>query len=445
MTDTLSSEGRTTYVYDAAHRLTTISRSVDGTQGPRVIYTYDNADRLTSIVRTINGADPKVATTLSYDNADRLTTIAHGKIANNPNPPPSGYIYTPLATLVYSYDSGGRLATENNAEGLATYSYDDTNQLTGVDRPGGGSDESFGYDANGNRNTSGYTVATGNRITSGGGYTFTYDAERNTSAKTQLNGAGTGDDVVTTFSYDHKNRLTGATEKTGGTLTMRATYTYDALGRRIKTDVDARGAGGGAVVLTWHVYDGDNTHVDFDSGGTVTMRHPYGPAIDELLAHPDSGGTSAWYLTDRLGTVRDIVSTAAVSLTAPTTPSHRSFRNRQTPGCPRLLRPFHPDTSIHADTSRCRTGPPSSCCNDNNSTIQEPRELKPRLARPQGELARHTRESVQLVIQAKSPHRCVIVRSIPSGVATNAIKKSSGIPRPSARSNPSPGPPPHRG
>jgi hypothetical protein len=265
-------------------------------------------------VRTINGVDPRVATTLSYDVADRLTTIAHGKIAANPNPPPSAYIYTPLATLVYSYDSGGRLKTENNAEGLATYSYDDTNQLTGVDRPGGGSDESFGYDANGNRNTTGYTVTTGNRITSGGGYTFTYDAEGNTSARTQLNGAGTSDDVVTTFSYDHRNRLTGATEKTNGTLTMRATYTYDALGRRIKTDVDADGAGGGAAVVTWHLYDDQNTYADFDSGGTLAMRYLYGPAIDELLARTDSGGTSAWYLTDRLGTVRDIVNTSGGSI-----------------------------------------------------------------------------------------------------------------------------------
>jgi RHS repeat-associated protein len=59
-------------------------------------------------------------------------------------------------------------------------------------------------------------------------------------------------------------------------------------------------------VQTWTVYDGQNTYADFDGTGTLTTRYLYGPAIDELFARTDAGGTSAWYLTDHLGSVRDI-------------------------------------------------------------------------------------------------------------------------------------------
>ena len=33
-------------------------------------------------------------------------------------------------------------------------------------------------------------------------------------------------------------------------------------------------------------------------------------AVDDILARTSSGGTTAWYLTDRLGSVRDIVNTS---------------------------------------------------------------------------------------------------------------------------------------
>ncbi len=299
MTDSLGTVGRTTYVYDAAHRLGTITRSLGGTEKTWLKFGYDNADKRTSIERSIAGSGTKILTTLAYDNASRLTTIQH-KVSGG----------SALATFVYGYNSGGLITTETNAEGLATYSYDDTNQLTGVDRPVGQTDESYGYDLNGNRNTTGYTVSGGNTMTASPGYTYTYDAEGNTSAKTE-----TATGKVTTYSYDHRNRLTGVTQKnSGGSVIMQATYTYDALGRRIKTDVDADGAGGGSATVTWSMYDGHNTYADFNSGGTLTMRYLHGLAIDELYARMDSGGTSAWYLTDHLGTVLDVVDTSGASL-----------------------------------------------------------------------------------------------------------------------------------
>jgi RHS repeat-associated protein len=295
LTDNLSSVGRTTYVYDAAYRLTTITRSIGGTSGPQAIFGYDNADRRTSVSRTIGGSGTAVNTTFSYDNANRLTTITHQTGGG-----------TALATYIYGYDAASRVTSEANAEGLATYSYDNTNQLTGVDRPAGQTDETYGYDANGNRNTTGYTTGAGNKLTASAGFTYGYDGEGNLTSKTE-----TATGKVTTYSYDYRNRLTGATQKSsGGTVLMQATYTYDALDRRIGTKVDADGVGAGSPVQSWTVYDGANPYADFNSSAAVQKRYLYGAAIDELLARTDSGGTSAWYLTDRLGTVRDIANTS---------------------------------------------------------------------------------------------------------------------------------------
>ena len=101
--------------------------------------------------------------------------------------------------------------------------------------------------------------------------------------------------------------MTGVTEKnSGGTVIYQASYTYDALDRRIATTVNG--------TTTWTVYDGQNTYADFSGAGTLKTRYLYGPAIDELLARTDSGGTTAWYLTDRLGSVRDLASTSGAAL-----------------------------------------------------------------------------------------------------------------------------------
>ncbi len=149
---------------------------------------------------------------------------------------------------------------------------------------------------------SGNTTGTGNELSSGGGYTFTYDNEGNTIGETQLS---TGD--VWTYSYDNRNRLITAVEKSSGGATLaQATYTYDALNRRIGFDDNG--------TQTWVVFDGSgtdaNTYADFNGSGTLLTRYVAGPAIDELFARTSSGGTTAWYLTDRLGSVRDIVNTS---------------------------------------------------------------------------------------------------------------------------------------
>ena len=290
LTDNLAGVGRTTYSYDLAERLTTIARSLGGSDGPQVVYGFDAGNRLTSESRQIGSSATatEVNTTFSYDNANRLTTITDGSSVYNFFPP--GWILTPLATYTYGYDNANRVTSEQNAEGTVTYGYDAANELTGAS---GSRAETYTYDSGGNRTMAGYTTGTGNELTASPGATYTYDNEGNMTAQ-----ANTSSHVVTSYTYDFHNRLTGVT--VGGTAT--ATYTYDPLDRRIGFKDNG--------TQTWVVWDGQNPYADFNGAGTLQERYLYGPAIDALLARTDSGGTTAWYLTDRIGTVRDIVNTS---------------------------------------------------------------------------------------------------------------------------------------
>ena len=272
VTDSLSSQGITTYSYDAAERLTTIAASYGGTAGPQVVYNYDNANRLTSILRTnvasgVSGTT--VATSLVYDNANRLTTMTDEAYATFGTP-----TYSALATYVYSYDNANRVTSEKDAEGTYTYTYDNANELTGVTE-NGTQVESYTYDLNGNRTGTGYTTTTGNEMTHSPGNTYTYDNAGNLISDNN----GTS---ITTYTYDYRNRLTEVTQ--GGTII--ATYTYNALNQRIGIKDNG--------TQTWTVYDGKSAdahpYADFNGSGSLTMRYLSAPG----RLQRNAGRASSW-------------------------------------------------------------------------------------------------------------------------------------------------------
>ena len=316
LTDSLTGSGEagqgiTTYAYDAGQELTTITTSYGGTAGPTVVYTYSPANQITSESRAVGAIGPSdytVNSTFSYDAANRETTItdwAH-------NPMPSGGGNTQLATYVYSYDDADRVTSETDAEGTYTYTYDNANELTGVNE-NGTPVGTYSYDSNGNRTGTGYSTGTENEQTTSPGYTYTYDNAGNMISANN----GTS---ITTYTYDYRNRLTEVT--TGGTVV--ATYTYNALNQRI--GIKDSGS------QTWTVYNGTsadaNPYADFSGsasgggsgGGSLTERYLFGPGVvdgavvDQILARTSASGTTAWYLTDKLGSVRDVVSTTGSDL-----------------------------------------------------------------------------------------------------------------------------------
>ena len=213
---TYSGHGLTTFVYDNALRLTTISQSFGGTAGPLVTMAYDSGGLVTATNRTV-GSSATVGSPTNYDAQNRVTSI---QIEANT---PIGQALVNVEDISYTYDSAGRVTSETDKEGTASFTYDNAGQLTAVS---GSRTESFGYDSGGNRDTTGYSTGSGNEMTSGGGYTYTYDNVGNMTSKTQ-----TSNGNVWNYAYDYDNRMTAAVEKSsGGTTLAQVTYTYDAPG-----------------------------------------------------------------------------------------------------------------------------------------------------------------------------------------------------------------------
>jgi RHS repeat-associated protein len=304
--------GLLTLGYNADNDLTSENLTVSGTQGPQVTLAYDAQERLTGETRFVTSGGSKITEALNYDNADRLTTIAY-----------SSSQVGALATFAYGYDNASQLTSYTGPEGSLTYTYDNAGELTGV---GGARNESFGYDLNGNRNTSGYTTAAGNELTGDGTYTYSYDSEGNQVSKTRLS-----DNEQWTFTWDYRNRMTQAVEKTSAGVTVtNDVFTYDVEDRRIGksangtqvwygySDVVAptggnvhdfpspsgRGQGEGAE---------SNSYIDFNGSGSVTMRYLQRLGLDSMLARFD-GTNVGWYLTDNVGSVRLIVNPSGTIL-----------------------------------------------------------------------------------------------------------------------------------
>ena len=289
--------GLVSYTYDPRDELINEALSGSGISAEAVKNAYDNEGNMTAQTRYSNLAETTVvaSTTYAYDNAELLKGITDKASGG-----------TTLLSYAYTYDGAELVSQEvrvwdsGSDTDTLTYDYTNNDQLTSVSHSDDSfSNESFSWDANGNETGSGYTTGTGNEQTASPGYTYTYDANGNMITMTNTS---TGDKW--TYSYNFRNLMTGAVEKTsGGTTLEQVTYTYDALDNRIGMDENG--------TQTWTLYDGSDPVMDFSSGGSLEMRYLNGPTgllVDTVLARESSGGTIAWYLPDRLGTVRDLIS-----------------------------------------------------------------------------------------------------------------------------------------
>src|SRR6185437_150629 len=129
------------------------------------------------------------------DAAGNLTTLQH-----------QNALAGVLGNYQYAYDTANRLSsetdTENGGPAVTTpYSYDQASQLTQAGTKG------YGYDSNGNQNTTGYLTGGGNRLLSDGTWNYTYDNVGNTILKTNII---TGE--YWTFAWDDANHLTLASD-----------------------------------------------------------------------------------------------------------------------------------------------------------------------------------------------------------------------------------------
>lgn len=203
-----------------------------------------------------------------------------------------------IVEYAYGYDAARQLINESHHGQTSSYAYDQTGQLIGANHSAL-DDESYRYDANGNRTSShrhgsGYVTGPNNQLLSDGDFDYAYDNEGNLVLKTAR---GTGN--ITSYTYDHRNRLTNVVEKTsGGTIITHVEFGYDVLNRRIKKSVN------GDAVYT--AYNFENAWTDFDAGGQVLANYFFGDRIDENIARYRPGDGLSWYQTDKLGTIRDL-------------------------------------------------------------------------------------------------------------------------------------------
>jgi RHS repeat-associated protein len=278
MSDSLG--GSTTYSYNSNSQLTGQSLTV-GTLTAQVTLAYANAyDALSGV--TMGGGTDTITSAYSY--SSNQETISYTDTASNS-----------LPSFTYTMNNAFQITGYSGPEGSLSYTYDNDGQLLTVR---GSETYTYGFDTNGNRDTSGYTVTIGNQLTTdaAGDVSMTYDADGNLTGKTDAGGN------VWTYAWDYRNRLQNILEKTsGGTTLLYETITYDVFNNAIGVTV-------GGTLQRSTVFDGTRPDIDFNGGGTLTTRYMASPDGQKVFGQVNSGGTIDWYLTDMNQSVRAVVS-----------------------------------------------------------------------------------------------------------------------------------------
>ena len=247
--------------------------AVDDTVVGRFAFGYDDADRPTSLTRP-NGVND----TFGYTRrglAQQRTTGAGDALLNE---------------LDYQSVPGGLVSRITDADGATDYTYDRRGRLVTADHPSssGIADESYAYDAAGNRTSwAGHPAVVldaDDRLVDDGATTYSYDDEGRQISRTDKT---TGE--TTRFAYDALDRLTSV--RGPG---VDATLAYDPLGRLVSMSVN------GTRTVT--IYEGANPRLDYDAGGTVIARYVTAPAPGAVLGIT-RGGRTDYPIVDHNGTV----------------------------------------------------------------------------------------------------------------------------------------------
>jgi RHS repeat-associated protein len=302
LTDTINAQlkGTESYTYDNINRLTQISQTGTGVINKRANFTYNPIHQMETLKRyaDLTGTLLVATSTYSYDLMNRLTQLAHTQGA------------TPISlnTYTYGYDAASRIIQMTSADGTNSYNYDNTDQLTEATYSGQ-SNETYGYDLNGNRTNTGYQTTSNNRLQTDGTYSYTYDDEGNLTQRTTI-----ATNEVTEYIWDYRNRLTQVVVKNAAqTIIKQANFTYDALNRRIEKKVDPDGSGPQTATIERFFYDRDHIKLVFNGSNTLIRRYLHGPTIDQILADEDVVPKQiSWPLSDHQGTVRDLVNNSGV-------------------------------------------------------------------------------------------------------------------------------------
>jgi RHS repeat-associated protein len=330
-----------TNTWDAGDRLTNIQDTLPTPQGTppwvsgMTVLTPDAANRLTN--RSFTAGTAQLSVRYAYNNANQLlnvyrysdaaSTTQVGKTTYTPNPAgkPTDIVFSNAAGATidsyhYDYLGNGWVQRETSTQGPTTKTY--TYDRDGQTKDDGTMPVSINYDAVGNRNMTGYVTSptSGNQLQTDGTWDYTYDNEGNlTDSIDHANPNG----QRWKYTYDIDNRLVKAEHRPSatGAVDLRVQFAYDVLGNRISKTVDPDGDGPQPATTTNFAYDTNgNAWLDFTGNTPATItavtRHIFGEGVDQLIARIDvrSPNTpiTTWYLTDRVGSVRDVMDAAGL-------------------------------------------------------------------------------------------------------------------------------------
>ncbi len=299
-------EGLNVYTYNADNQETQIVQTGAALEGKQVDISDNPVGQLAAISRYSNPAGTQLvaSSTYSYNALDQLTGLVDSQGA------------TTLASYALSYSASGLVTKEIDSDGTASYTYNSLGELIGATYTNSAiPSESYTYDANGNRLTSGtsvtYVVGTNNQLLSDGTYDYQYDNNGNLILRTKIS-----DGSTESYTYDARDRLVTVIDKNAaGQQTEEVNYTYDALNRRISEAVTTAAG----TTVTYFVYDGSNVLLEFQSNDgsstpVLTEHNLYGPAVDQVLAEDAGGGNVSWLLADDLGSICDVVNSAGAKV-----------------------------------------------------------------------------------------------------------------------------------
>ena len=279
--------------YDSRNLLTERIWSGGGISDASVRYEYDSRAQISNLKRFQSSNDSVVIseTDYQYDVKSRLASLSH-----------KNAIGEVLVNYDYERDLADQLVREIHHGQTVEYTRDAGGQLlnTIID---GAVEESYSYDLSGNRISGGTVTGVDNRLLSDANDTYEYDAEGNLIRRTDNLSAN-----YTTYSFDNRNRLVQSVEHDlNGEILSTSNFTYDLFDRLIVREYDADGPGPTTESVLFSVYDGPNVWSDYDDTGAVTSRYLYNDGVDQIAARWSPQNGTGWYLSDRLGTVREIL------------------------------------------------------------------------------------------------------------------------------------------
>jgi RHS repeat-associated protein len=323
LTDSLG--GSITYSYNGDNEMTGMGLSVSGTLDALLTFSYDGDGNMTGITRTAPATSESqtITSTYGYNQADELTNITDATATMT------------LASYTYGYNADGDVTSyQDNGGNSMAYNYDAADQLTSATGTLAGSNYTFtyNYDKNGNRTSTSTdinsnltsatdTTTSGNELLSDGTYSYAYDNEGNLTSQTDTAVGSQDFGDVTSYSYDFENRLTAVTvENSQGQMLEEETFTYDVFGNRIGSLQTIMSNGTQQTQQLYTIYNGSNPYMDFAPvNGTVQLTERYltNPnGLNQFYGQVNASGTTEWYLTDNINSIRQVINAAGTSLDA---------------------------------------------------------------------------------------------------------------------------------